>query len=200
MVIAVEGMDGVGKTEIAKYISEKYGFTFIEKPLHYFYNDGPENKYNDLMCVANRMYDVEDKVLKSWYFTLGNLYATRMFASDDIVFDRHLVSNYYWNGNKESEAIYDLLIKYGSSPDLTILLYATPTVRMERLAKRDKNDPDLYDIDKYDDGKEKMLYFVEKFNLPYILIDTNDLCLEEVEEIVDEELKKLKGNTKKLVK
>ena len=29
MMIAVEGMDGVGKTEISKYICEQYGFTFI---------------------------------------------------------------------------------------------------------------------------------------------------------------------------
>lgn len=42
MLIAVEGMDGVGKTEVSKYICEKYNFTFIEKPLHYFYNDGAE--------------------------------------------------------------------------------------------------------------------------------------------------------------
>ena len=29
MLIAVEGMDGVGKTEVSKYICEKYNFTFI---------------------------------------------------------------------------------------------------------------------------------------------------------------------------
>ena len=48
MQIAIEGMDGVGKTSIAQYIRDNYNFKFVEKPLHYFYNDGKEKNYNDL--------------------------------------------------------------------------------------------------------------------------------------------------------
>ena len=66
MMIAIEGMDGVGKTEISKHIAKQYGFIFIEKPLHYFYNDGAEHKYADLMKVAERMYDINDNMIKSF--------------------------------------------------------------------------------------------------------------------------------------
>lgn len=200
MLIAVEGMDGVGKTEIAKHICQEHGFTFIEKPLHYFYNDDADNKYADLMKVAKRMYDIDDNVLKSWYIALGNIYVTRMFQNENIVIDRHLVSNFYWNGDLESEPIFKTLIDTSGVPDLTIILYASPTTRMERLRKRDKNDPDLNDPEKMDDGYNKMIYFVEKFNLPYIVIDTENMTLDEVKEVVDKEVKKLKGNTKKLVR
>ena len=99
MLIAVEGMDGVGKTEISKYICENYDFIYIDKPLHYFYEDGPENGYADLMKVANRMYDIGDNFVKSWYFSLGNIYVARMFKGKNVVIDRHLVSNYYWNAD-----------------------------------------------------------------------------------------------------
>ena len=199
-MIAVEGMDGVGKTEISKYICEKYGFTFIEKPLHYFYNDGPENDYADLMRVANRMYDINDNMIKSWFFSLGNLYVARMHQNENIVIDRHLVSNYYWNGDLESEPIFDALIETSGVPDLTIILYATPKTRMERLRKRDIEDPDLSDPDKMDDGYAKMMYFVSKFNLPYIVINTENKSLEEVKQVVDIEISNLKGKTKKLVR
>ena len=35
MHIAIEGLDGVGKTQTAKLLAKQYNFTFIEKPLHY---------------------------------------------------------------------------------------------------------------------------------------------------------------------
>ena len=199
-MIAVEGMDGVGKTEISKHICDNHGFTFIEKPLHYFYNDGAEQKYADLMKVANRMYDLDDNVLKSWYIALGNIYVARMFKDEDIVVDRHLVSNYYWNGSIDSDPVFRALIETSGTPDLTILLYATPKTRMERIAKRDKNDPDLDDPEKKDDGYNKMISFLEKFNLPYLVIDTENITLDEVKGIVDKEIKKLKGKAKKLVR
>lgn len=200
MMIAVEGMDGVGKTAISKYICEQFGFNYIEKPLHYFYNDGADKEYEDLMKVANRMYDINDSIVKSWYFSLGDIYVARMFADQDVVIDRHLVSNYYWNGDYESELIFKTLIEASGTPDLTILLYATPKTRMERLKKRNEDDPDLSDPDKMDDGYNKMVYFVEKFNLPCIVINTDDKSLDEVKQIVDSEIKKLKGQSKKMVK
>lgn len=200
MMIAVEGMDGVGKTAISKHICEQFGFNYIEKPLHYFYNDGADKEYEDLMKVANRMYDINDSIVKSWYFSLGDIYVARMFADQDVVIDRHLVSNYYWNGDYESELIFKTLIETSGTPDLTILLYATPKTRMERLKKRNEDDPDLSDPDKMDDGYNKMIYFVEKFNLPCIVINTDDKSLDEVKQIVDSEIKKLKGQSKKLAK
>ena len=200
MIIAVEGMDGVGKTEISKHICKQHGFTFVEKPLHYFYNDGSENNFADLMKVANRMYDINDDVLKSWYIALGNLYVARMFQNDNIVIDRHLVSNYYWNGSEDSDLVFKTLIEISGTPDLTILLYATSKTRMERLKKRDKYDPDLNDPEKKDDGYNKMVYFLEKYNLPYIVIDTESKTVEDVKHIVDNEILKIRPKSKKLVK
>ena len=152
------------------------------------------------MKVANRMYDIDDNVLKSWYIALGNIYVARMFKDEDIVIDRHLVSNYYWNGSIDSDPVFRALIETSGTPDLTILLYATSKTRMERIAKRDKNDPDLDDPEKKDDGYNKMISFLEKFNLPYLVIDTENITLDEVKGIVDKEIKKLKGKAKKLVK
>lgn len=196
MLIAVEGMDGVGKTVISRHISKKYGYLYIDKPLHFFYEDGPENDYADLMRVANRMYDVGDNMIKSWYFSLGNLYVARKFQDRDVVVDRHLVSNYYWNGDTDSEPIFESLIQTSGVPDLTVLLYATPKTRMVRLKARNEFDPDLTDPDKLDDGYQKMMYFMEKFHLPYIVIDTENKSVDEVEAMVDSEIDELIKNKK----
>ena len=185
MQIAVEGMDGVGKTTIARHISEKFGYEFIEKPLHYFYNDGAENNYADLMTVANRMYDVDDSFMRAWFVSLGNVYCTRVLKDKDIVIDRHLVSTYFWNGDEDSDPLFKCIVDYCGKPDLTILLYATSATRMKRLAKRNANDPDLLDDDKKVDGYEKMINFLDRFDLPYVVVDTNNKTLEEVKDEVD---------------
>lgn len=199
MQIAVEGMDGVGKTSIARHISEKYGFMFIEKPLHYFYNDGVDKNYEDLMKVANRMYDIEDSFMRAWFFSLGNVYCSRILNDQNIVIDRHLVSNYYWNGDNVSDEVFHCIVDYCGKPDLTILLYATSQKRMERLQKRNINDPDLSDPEKKDDGYNKMVGFLDKFQLPYVVIDTNDKSLDEVKSEVDIIMNKFNDN-KRLVK
>lgn len=198
MLVAIEGMDGVGKTTVAKYIKDKYNYKFIEKPLHYFYNDGPEKKYEDLMKVANRLYDINDMVIKSWYFSLGNIYCARMFKNENVVVDRHFVSNYYWNADEECDKLFELLINLCGAPDLTILLYATPKTRMKRLQERDANDSDLDDEDKKDDGFKRMVYFLEKFNLPYTVVNTENKDLFEVEQEISAIMEKLKTKTLKL--
>ena len=193
MQIAVEGMDGVGKTTIAHYISEKYNFKFIEKPLQYFYNDGADKKYEDLMKVANRMYDVEDSFMRAWFFSLGNVYCARLLKNENIVVDRHLVSNYYWNGDDVSDEVFRCIVNYCGKPDLTILLYATSQNRMERLSNRNKDDPDLLDPEKKDDGYNKMMDFLNRFDLPYVVIDTNNKDLEEVKNEIDIIMKEIKN-------
>ena len=199
MLIAVEGMDGVGKTEVSKYICEKFGFKFIDKPLHYFYGNGESDGYSNLSKFAQGIYDIKDNVIKSWYIALGNIYAVRMFQNEDVVLDRHFVSNYYWNGGLDSDPVFKTMIDICGKPDLTILLYATTKTRMERIMHRNINDADLFDPEKKDDGYKKMIQFLEKFNLPYVLINTENVSLDDVKTQVENEVLKLK-QSKVLVK
>lgn len=192
MVIAIEGMDGVGKTEIAKYISEKYAFSYIYKPLNNFYNS--TNSTDDMMKTAKKIYEVDSSVLRAWYIGLGNVYTIQMNQGKNIVVDRHYVSNYYWNGDEQSDPVFETLINTCGKPDLTIILYASVEERMKRIMKRDSSDPDLKDPEKYDDGLEKMCYFVQKYNLPYKIINTENLSIEDVKSEVDISLRNVIGN------
>lgn len=202
MKIAIEGMDGVGKTTIAKRIAEDNGLMYIDKPLHYFFEDTVENGYADLMKMANRLYNVEDSVIRSWFFGLGNLFCFRKFQDQGFVVDRHFVSNYFWNGSDESNKVYESMINIIGVPDLTIILYATPETRLERLIKRDPNDKDISDPEKKVDGYDKMLKFVEQFQMPYLFVNTEGKTIDEIVNEINIELGKLSvaTNDKSFVK
>ena len=199
MQIAIEGMDGVGKTTIAKKLAKDFDFIYIDKPLHYLLPGTESEAYTELNCILRKMYDLNDPVIKSWMIGLGNLYSIRQFKDKNIVLDRHLVSNYFWNGEKESDLVFKTMIELMGTPDMTILLYASPQTRRERLYLRDRNDKDLSDPEIWVVGYDKMKKFLEDFNVPYTPINTEDRNIEEVYEIVRKKVenfieKEKKGN------
>ncbi len=89
-----------------------------------------------------------------------------------------------------------------SVPDLTIVLYASVETRMKRIRDRDSKDFDLVDPEKKVDGYDKMLAFLNEFEIPYVLINTENKSIEEVFEEVDKVVSaKIKENSgEKLVK
>lgn len=184
MQIAIEGMDGVGKTTIARKLADDLKFMYIDKPLHYLLPGTDVETYRQLNNILRKMYDLNDSVIKSWMIGLGNLYSIRQFKEKNIVIDRHLVSNYFWNGEQESNLVFKTIIELIGVPDITILLYASPQTRRKRLHLRNKNDRDLSDPEILVEGYEKMKKFLADFKIPYIYIDTENRNSDEVYEEV----------------
>lgn len=71
MKIAIEGMDGVGKTTIAKRFAKENGFIYLDKPLNELF--GSAN--NMISELYNKIYDFDDESIKAWFFGLGNIYS-----------------------------------------------------------------------------------------------------------------------------
>lgn len=197
MKIAIEGMDGVGKSTVAKAIAKNLEFTYIEKPLTCFFDEADDKSYPEFAKVVNRIYDTDDPVIKAWFFGLGNLYSFRNFKDRDLVIDRHFASNYFWNGNNESDIIFKTMIDLIGVPDMTILLYASPETRLKRLNDRNPNDYDLTDKEKHVLGYDKMVGFLNKFNIPFTLVDTENKNIEQVINEVYLIIEKLKRENKK---
>ena len=156
--------------------------------------------YKVAQDLENRIYNETDSTeLKSFLTSLGLLYVHKVFKDEDIVFDRHLLSNFSYNGNELSLPIFKAMLGMGIYPDIVFILYASLESRIERIKKRNTNDSDLYDMQVLSQKYDKIFEFCKSYNLPYYVIDTEnkteDEVYAEVKKIFEEE-KKENGNIK----
>lgn len=180
MKIAIEGMDGVGKSTVAKKIAKEFDMIYLEKPLSELFGFDNVDGMDILLAVSNKIYQFDDERIKAWFFGLGNIYTYLQYCDKDIVTDRHFVSNYFWNGSERSDKIFENMMDIIGIPDLTIILYASVETRLQRLYERDPDDYDLRDPEKHVLGYDKMIAFLEKYNMPYCVVDTENKDIDSV--------------------
>ncbi len=180
MKVAIEGMDGVGKSTIAKMIAANYNMIYLEKPLKDLFETSSNEGSKTLAEISKKIYKFDNEILKAWFFGMGNLYSFLNHENDDLVIDRHFASNYFWNGTPSTKTIFANMIELIGVPDTTIVLSASPNTRMERLYNRNPNDYDLTDSEKNVMGYDKILSFLREFDIPHSVVDTEGKTIEEV--------------------
>lgn len=185
--ISIEGMDGVGKSTTCKKLADKLGYKFVEKPLHYLF-DEEENKTNEYIRIRNKVNSNPNRVFTSWFYGLGSIYMYEQFKDTNIVTDRHFASNYAWSGTSDNGEVYDLLIKKLGKPKLTVILYSPTEIIVNRLVSRDKNDSDIEKAKNSESIYNKMISFCKEKTLPFIVIDTSNMSENEVVDKIIEEL------------
>ena len=181
--IAIEGMDGVGKSTICQLLADKTGYTFVTKPLHYL-TDGDQEEWPAYFRARDIANNSDNRVFSAWFYGLSNIYVYEKFKDQDIITDRHIVSNYCWSGVPSNMDIFDLLIKNLGAPTLTVILYANEDTVRNRLLKRDLKDSDLKRVDKTEKVYERMISFCELKHFLYIVIDTSKLNPEQIVDII----------------
>lgn len=186
--IAIEGMDGVGKTTASKLLAKRLGYKFIDKNLRELFDDG--NSYDNYIRIRDKVNASPDRLFTAWFYALGNIYLHTAHEKENIVTDRYFLSNYAWSGTENNDEVYDLLVKKLGSPDLTVILYADEHAILSRLRHRDELDSDIKKVTLAKEKYEKMIYFCEKYKMPYMIIDTSNLSPEEVVEVI---MKRIEG-------
>ena len=197
MRIAIEGMDGCGKTTVSKILVERLGYQYVDKPFKFLFENLNINE-SQLKTLEWKLYETEDEAILTLFYGMGLLYGTRCNYNQDIIYDRHFVSNYYWHGDEETTPLHKELIRLCGKPDLTVLLKASVSTRMNRIYIRNHQDKDLSNCAMYDDGYDKMENFLQNFDFNYIVIDTEYLSPEEEADIVMQNRELM--NSKKLLK
>lgn len=185
--ISIEGMDGVGKSTTCQLLAQRLGYKFVEKPLHYLFDES-EDKYDEYLKIRDKVNANPNRIFTSWFYGLGSIYMYELFKNTNIVTDRHFVSNYAWSGSETNSEIYDLLIQKLGVPKLTVILYSTSETIVNRLISRDKNDSDIAKAKKSEMIYSRMIEFCKSKKLPFIVIDTSNLKAEEVVDKILEEL------------
>lgn len=197
MRIAIEGMDGSGKTTLSKILADRLGYEYVNKPFKFLFENLNLSE-SELKDLEWKLYETEDEALLTLFYGLGLLYGTRCNLNQNIIYDRHFVSNYYWHGNEETMTLHQELIKLCGEPDLTVLLKASVSTRICRIRNRNGQDKDFSNCAVYDDGYDKMEQFLQSSGFNYIVIDTEHLLPEEIADIV---IKSINLNEhKKLIK
>jgi len=186
--IAIEGMDGVGKTTTCKLLAERLGYKFVEKNLRFLFDENDE--FDNYFRIRDKVNVNPDRLFTSWFYGLGNIYLYTMFKDENIITDRHFLSNYAWSGTDDNTEVYDLLVKKLGFPDLTVILYADETAIFNRLRSRDEHDSDLDKVKKAKEKYEKMVFFCEKYKMPYMVVDTSNLTPDQTVELI---MKRIEG-------
>ena len=186
--ISIEGMDGVGKSTTCNLLAQKLGYKFVEKPLHYLF-DNNEATFDMYIKIRDQVNANPNRIFTSWFYGLGSIYMYELFKNENIVTDRHFASNYAWSGSNDNGEVYDLLIQKLGVPKLTVILYSPSEVIVKRLISRNKEDSDIKKAKKSEMIYQRMIEFCKNKNIPYIVIDTSNLTPNEVVDVILKELK-----------
>ena len=168
MKIAIEGMDGVGKTTISEKLAKKMGYVHYEqKMIDHLEMD--KDFYNKFVKYVRKN---SNKKMSALFFTLRLM----IDNSDNInsIVERSIVSMVYFEKDNIDEKLLDTIMDLGVIPDLTFILYAPVDKRIERIKKRNPDDPDLKSEEAMQDGYDAMLDFVHNYDIPYVGIDTTN--------------------------
>jgi thymidylate kinase len=188
MHIAIEGIDGVGKSTAAKNLAKRLGFTLVEKPLHFLFDEnGNEDNYIRIRDEVNKS---KNKKFTGWFYGLGNIFLYEHFKNENIITDRHILSNYCWSGDESTDYIFDSIYQTTGAPDFTFLIVANQEAVEKRLKKRNPSDPDLKKVAYIPTAYAKMRAVLERYKMPGLVIDTSEMGEKEVVDVMVAELKK----------
>ncbi|MBE6153645.1 MAG: hypothetical protein E7166_05425 [Firmicutes bacterium] len=199
MIITVDGLDGAGKSTLAKNLAKSLDFKYIEKPLYKLLGvENPTGKlYDDIVKLQDIIYNkTNSDLLKSWFTGMSLLYLKEEMGNENLIIDRGLLSAYVFNGNNKSLPVFDFLLELGIWFDVGIFLTVSQNERISRMSKRKDSDDDVHN-DKIINLNYKSVQEFLKLHpeLPVIIINTDNKT---PDDILKEALFKLKEIKKDL--
>jgi len=184
MFIAIEGIDGAGKTSVSKMIANNLGYEYSSQKALSSYMSIEENVYLEY-CHNYREQVCSD------HTSMFMLYSLSCFLSGrkpNVVCDRHLPTVYFWYGNETSLIVAETIYRISKKPDITFLLNVGVDTATERIRKKWLNGEiteheysrDLIKAKSASNFVQEVIPFLYHFNLKYVIIDANEKSLADV--------------------
>lgn len=189
MQIAIEGLDGVGKTTTAKKLAEKLKGVYFSKAFHLMQDTS--GSYDNFTLLK------ECQKIESDYGIRSSVIYSK-FMSYDIVTERYLCTNYAANPYLNTLESILLNIQIFGKPDLTFILYCDYETNYKRMYGRNPNDKDFVKLKTQKQFYDYLLKVANLFNLNYIFVDTTLMRLEEVITNIYDFVIKYKKNINKI--
>lgn len=197
MFIAIEGIDGAGKTSVAKIIADQLKYTYSgQKALSHFM-DIEETQYlnyctrfrDNVCCNNDKMY---------WLYALSCLLVADI---DNVICDRHLPTVHFWYGNERNSCIAETIYSLTRKPDITFLLNVSLDNAIERVTQKftpsdinsEKYTREIEKAKKAPQFKSKTELFFKQFNLNYKVIETDNLTISQVADKIMRFIEEMKG-------
>ncbi|AKI96925.1 deoxyadenosine kinase [Kosmotoga pacifica] len=175
--LAVEGVIGVGKTTLVRYLSRRYFLPTVlevveENPfLEKFYEDMDRWAFQTQLFFLLSRFNQQTELAKKLKEGAG--------AVSDYIFEKdHLFASLTLKDDQKMlyEKIFNLLREQVPKPELIIYLYASVDVLMSRITLRDRSFERSMDRNYIELLADAYENFFEKFNdVPVLKIDTTDL-------------------------
>lgn len=196
MLIAIEGIDGAGKTSIGKALSKRLNYGFLEKAIQKELSV-PFAEYINLR-ESLKHYPGVNMEICALFFGINNIICGAMGKKENIVSDRYIASSYYWYGNKSTEMIYNAIVESAGKPALTIVLDVSYKTLRSRLISRsydNANDKtkELKKIETNMNGEfvDKTTKFLRKNDMRYIVVNNENTTIDETVEVIIKEMHNL---------
>lgn len=195
MIISVDGADGVGKTSLAKKLSQALGFEFVGHPLWAMLKikskDSKKYKFAHRVQRAIFRFKESSKIVSEVFCNLLLRFKNKN-RNRNIVLDRGFLSTLIYNLSPKTIKIFDRYVRRGADFDVNILLTCSKEERIERIEKRDKHDLDLKFKKVYNLDADLTAEYAKSRNLNCIVIDTTKKTEQQV---FEEALLKIKQLT-----
>ena len=181
ILVAIEGIDGVGKTTIAKALVEKLKFDFSEKELQNIWDISPEN----YVLLRDKLKESNNKDVMALFFCLNNLLCGIKSTNNNVIADRYIATNYFWWETEQNECIYDAILSISKKPILTVILTAKTETLQQRIMEKEKENLKKREIElektQYNaEFVPKIRMFLERKGLDFIIVDNDSAKVEDV--------------------